>query len=196
MIPASGSDLKFLSNEAAIDAELERRRLDTERRDLESFRQDPYGFVMWAFPWGRAGTPLEKFAGPDAWQKDFLLELEAEVKKRNFDGRTAVAPIRMARTSGHGIGKGVLCGMLTTYIMSTRPYSQGTITANTFTQLETKTWATIQRWFRLSRTAGDFAIGANGIHHLRNRDTWFCSPQTCREENSEAFAGQHAVTAS
>jgi len=26
--------------------------------------------------------------------------------------------------------------------------------------------------------------------------SWFCTPQTCREENSEAFAGQHAADSS
>src|SRR4029077_13085693 len=28
------------------------------------------------------------------------------------------------------------------------------------------------------------------------KTTWFCSPATCKEENSEAFAGQHAADAS
>ena len=28
------------------------------------------------------------------------------------------------------------------------------------------------------------------------RCDWLCTPQTCKEENSEAFAGQHAATAS
>jgi hypothetical protein len=34
------------------------------------------------------------------------------------------------------------------------------------------------------------------LYHRENKETWFCSPATCKEENSEAFAGQHAADAS
>jgi hypothetical protein len=32
------------------------------------------------------------------------------------------------------------------------------------------------------------------MYHRDYPETWFCSAQSCREENSEAFAGQHAVS--
>ena len=51
----------------------------------------------------------------------------------------------MATASGHGIGKSTLVAWIVAWIvvwiMSTRPHCQGTVTANTFTQLQTKTWA-------------------------------------------------------
>jgi hypothetical protein len=31
------------------------------------------------------------------------------------------------------------------------------------------------------------------MYHTQFKDSWFCSAQSCKEENSEAFAGQHAV---
>ena len=31
------------------------------------------------------------------------------------------------------------------------------------------------------------------MYHKDYRESWFCAPQSCREENSEAFAGQHAA---
>ena len=105
--------------------------------------------------------------------------------------------IRAAVQSGHGVGKSALVGMLVQWIMSTRPHSQGTVTANTSPQLNTKTWAQIAKWNRLSITSHWFTIstgrGAMRMSHVAHPDTWFCSAQTCREENSEAFAGQHAA---
>ena len=32
------------------------------------------------------------------------------------------------------------------------------------------------------------------LYHRHHKETWFCTPQTCKEENSEAFAGRHAAT--
>lgn len=71
--------------------------------DLAKFYSDPYGFVLWAFPWGK-GT-LKNHEGPREWQKKYLVNLGNEVKKRSFDGVNPVAPIQIAITSGHGVGK-------------------------------------------------------------------------------------------
>ena len=50
-------------------------------------------------------------------------------------------PILMSVSSGHGNGKAVLGAWIANWIMSTRPHSIGTVTANTFRQLESRTWA-------------------------------------------------------
>jgi hypothetical protein len=171
------------------------RRKEVKPENVRKFSQDPYGFVMWAWRWGLPG-PLERFQGPDTWQKEFLIDLGEQVRSRAFNGRDAVAPIRMTISSGHGSGKSTLAAMVVTWLMSTWPYAMGTITANTFTQLETKTWATIENWFKSSRTAKDFLISGNGVKHRLHGKSWMCTPQTCKEENSEAFAGQHAATSS
>src|SRR6266849_2724679 len=78
----------------------------------------------------------------------------------------------------------------------TRPDARGTVTANTYVQLETKTWAAIQKWHKLCLTARWFVWTTNRLYHRDSKETWFCSPATCKEENSEAFAGQHAADAS
>jgi hypothetical protein len=148
--------------------------------------------VQEAYPWGEPG-PLEKYDGPDHWQADFLEQLGREVTLNDFDGVKAVHPIRRAISSGHGIGKSVLSAWLVNWIMSTRPDCKGTITANTFTQLETKTWATLQRWTKLCLTAPWFVVTSNRMYHKDFKESWFCAPQSCREENSENFAGQHAA---
>jgi|SRR6185369_30960 len=104
---------------------------------------DPLRFVLFAFPWGELGGPLENYSGPDVWQAEFLAELGHEVRKRQFQGVRAVQAIRMAIASGHGIGKSTLVAWVVLWIMSTRPGARGTITANTGLQLTTKTWPQI-----------------------------------------------------
>src|SRR5260370_37535940 len=102
--------------------------------DMARFYADPLGFVRYAFPWGKG--LLEHHDGPDTWQLEFLSQLGAEVRKRNFDGHTPVDPIRMTRASGHGIGKSAMSAWVSLWIMSTRPRCRGTVTANTAAQLQ------------------------------------------------------------
>jgi len=154
--------------------------------------EDPLRFVETAYPWQEPG-PLADHPGPDTWQRNFLTQLGDEVRMRAFDGTHAVPPIRMAASSGHGIGKSVMVAWLVDWIMSTRPFCRGTITANTFTQLETKTWAAIQWWTSLCLTAPWFAVTSKKMAHRQHLTSWFCSPQSCKEQNSEAYAGQHAA---
>jgi hypothetical protein len=176
------------------DVLLERQNTELELADfIAQFHDDPLQFVLGAYPWNEPG-PLEHHSGPDTWQADFLTDLGKKVAANAFDGVTAVPPVRMAVASGHGVGKSVLCAWLTDWIMSTRPHSQGTVTANTFSQLETKTWAAIQYWTSLCITSHWFNIGQRKMTHKDFKSTWFCSAQTCAEENSEAFAGQHAAS--
>ena len=157
------------------------------------FVNNPLGFVMFAWPWKVKGGPLEMYDGPDEWQRAFLKDIGRQVKENAFDGRRAVKPIREAVSSGHGIGKGVMSAMLTSWILSTRPNCQGTITANTFPQLQVRTWATLQKWLKMCITAHWFRIGGEKIECKFAPSSWFVSAQTCKEENSESFAGQHAA---
>lgn len=160
---------------------------------VAGYMYDPLGWAITAFPWGKPGL-LAKLDGPCPCQVRILTALGDAVRDRMFNGRDAVKPIRLAVSSGHGIGKSILFGVIDNWIQSTRPHAQGTATANTFTQLETKTWAKIQAMAKLSLTAHWFEIGAGRIYRKESKETWFSSPQSCREENSEAFAGQHAAS--
>jgi len=169
------------------------QQVDAQLADfIGGFYADPYGFALAAFPWGEPG-PLEQHTGPDTWQREFLQWLGAEVTRRKFDGLTAVEPIRAAVSSGHGIGKSTLQAWLVCWIMSTRPRCRGTVTANTNFQLDTKTWAAVQFWGKLCLTAGWFEVNTQRMYRKGHREDWFVAPQSCAEENSEAFAGQHAA---
>jgi hypothetical protein len=160
--------------------------------EVARYYADPLGFVLAMYPWGEPG-PLEPHPGPDTWQRESLIWIGEQVARRRFDGHTAVEPIREATSSGHGIGKSVDVAFIVDWIMSTRPHCQGTITANTITQLQTKTWAAIQRWTRLCKTGHWFEINSDRMYRKGFKESWFCAPQSSKEENSEAFAGQHAA---
>lgn len=159
--------------------------------EVASYYADPLGFCLSMFPWGEPGL-LEAYPqGPQPEQVAFLKWLGDEIAGRAFDGVNAVDPIRGAIASGHGIGKGALTGMLVAFIMSTRAHAKGVVTANTSDQLQDKTWAGIRYWVSLCKTAHWFEINSAIMFRKGYRASWKCSPQTCAEENSEAFAGQH-----
>jgi hypothetical protein len=152
------------------------------------------GFVMYAYPWGKAGTELEHETGPDRVQKKLLLDLGEEVQRRKFRGTDPVMPIMMTATSGHGTGKSVLGAWIGDWILSTRPDSIGTVTAGTYVQLESRTWAALRHWTKLCITGHWFDIQARVIHHKLRPETWKIVAQTCKEGNAQSFAGQHART--
>ncbi|MGO9270814.1 MAG: terminase [Terriglobia bacterium] len=163
-------------------------------KEVRQFYGDPLGFVMMAYPWKKPGTELEHESGPDDTQKRFLIDLGKAVRARRFNGADPVMPILMTMTAGHGTGKSVMGAWIADWILSTRPDSIGTVTAGTFTQLESRTWAAIQHWTKLCITAPWFHIQQHGIFHKMRPKTWKVVAQTCKEENAQSFAGQHART--
>lgn len=160
---------------------------------VAEYYSDPLGFVLFGYPWRQKGTFLEHHDGPDVWQEEFLRRLGRHIRERGFNGHAPVDPIKMAASKGHGVGGSALAAWLVDFIMSTRPHAQGTVTANTTTQLQTKTWAAVQRWTKACKTGHWFIVNNERMYRIGYRDSWFCSPQTCDEKNSEAFAGQHAA---
>lgn len=156
---------------------------------------DPLGFVLAMYDW-----PINGEEGPDAWQRKVLIEIGREVEARGFDGIGNVLPIRELISSGHSIGKSALIAWIVDWLMSTRPECRGTVSANTNEQLEKKTWAAVREWTAKCRTGHWFEINSKIMYRVGDnpktgkpwRSTWFCSPQSCAEENSESFAGQHA----
>jgi hypothetical protein len=169
------------------------RNAEAELHDWAgSLYAKPLDFVRQGFAWKQPG-PLEPYSEPDRWQCEFLEWLGDEITNRRFNGIDPVMPIRAAVSSGHGIGKGALTGMLVAFLMSTRRDAKGVITANTNTQLQDKTWAAVQVWVSRCLTAHWFELNTSIMYRKGFRASWKCSPQTCDPDNSEAFAGQHNV---
>lgn len=155
--------------------------------DIAGFFNDPLGFVMYAYPWGEAGTPLAGEEGPDTWQTDTLEDIRHELEK----GATLDEAIRVAVASGHGIGKTALIAWVIQWFLSTRENPQVVVTASTQTQLTTKTWRELAKWHRLSINRHWFQWTATKFAHVEHTDTWFASAIPWSAHNADAFAGTH-----
>lgn len=160
--------------------------IDTElANDLCNFTRDPYKFVLYSFPWGEVGE-LKDFSGPDEWQTKVLCDIR--------DGLlTPYEAIRLAIASGHGPGKTALCAWLILWGMSTCPDTRGVVTANTDSQLRTKTWAELSKWHRLFIAKHWFTLTATAIYSTdpEHERTWRIDIIPWSENNTEAFAGLH-----
>lgn len=152
---------------------------------LAEVADDPLAFVMGAFPWGEG--PLANFDGPMPWARDLMNRIKAKVLNLN-------EAIQEATASGHGIAKSATVAHLILWAFCTYPDCRGVITANTETQLKTKTWAELGKWFNLCWFAKNhFVITATA---LMSRDpererTWRIDAIPWSEKNPTAFAGLH-----
>lgn len=154
--------------------------------ELAEYSDDPYGFVLWAFPWGEPGSELEEAGGPEDWQVEILEQLGAGV----IDVNKAV---QLARTSGHGIGKSACVSWIILWAISTFPDTKGVVTANTENQLKTKTWAELAKWHRLFIARHFFKMTATALfsNDPEHEKTWRIDMVPWSERNTEAFAGLH-----
>jgi hypothetical protein len=152
--------------------------------DLASMRRDPLAFVRYAFAWGEG--ELEGHTGPDTWQTDILAAVRDGVLTLNQAMRVAVA-------SGHGIGKSALVAWLILWAMSTAEDTRGVVTANTDTQLRTKTWPELTKWHRLAVSHFMFTVTATAIYSTQDghEKNWRVDLVPWSENNTEAFAGLH-----
>src|ERR1700751_4230160 len=153
---------------------------------LVSVRDDPQAFVDGAFPWGEAGTQLEAFDGPMPWAR----KLFERVRQGLLSPQDAIME---AVASGHGIAKSTTVSMLVLWAFTTFPDCRGVVTANTETQLKTKTWAELGKWYTLLRPSirENFVLNATS---LVSRDpsterTWRIDMIPWSKTNPQAFAG-------
>ncbi len=152
---------------------------------LAAVSGDPLAFVRGAFPWGEPGTRLEKFGGPEPWQVAILQAIR--------DGLPISQAIQLATASGHGVGKSALVSWITIWALATMPDTRGVITANTETQLKTKTWAELGKWFNIFIGREHFYLSATAIFSAdpTHERTWRIDQVPWSERNTEAFAGLH-----
>lgn len=152
---------------------------------LAEFFSDPLGFVHFSFPWGSGQLKTE--TGPDEWQADILKALG--------DGSlTPQKAIQIAVASGHGIGKTALIAWIILWFISTRINPQIVTTANTKTQLETKTWRELAKWHGLLKYQQHHDLlewTATKFYMIDYPATWCANAIPWSKEKSEAFAGTH-----
>ena len=157
--------------------------LDQLISDLSAYASDPLGFVEWAFEWGIG--ELHARQGPEPWQRRLLLRVGA--------GLSVDAAVLEATASGHGVGKSALVAWLVLWAMSTSTDTRGVVTANTETQLKTKTWVELAKWYRLFIGRQLFRLEATALFSVDpdRAKTWRCDMVAWSERNPEAFAGLH-----
>ena len=160
---------------------------------LAEFSTDPLGFVLWAFPWSEADSELTRFSGPEPWQAELLDALGQELRSGATRADALSRVIRIARTSGHGIGKSALVSWLILWAMCTSPDTVGVVTANTETQLKTKTWVQLAVWYRRLICREMFKMTATALfsNDPEHERTWRMDMVPWSERNTEAFAGLH-----
>lgn len=160
------------------------------QEDMAGFQHDPYGWVLYSFPWGEKGTDLANKTGPRDWQTDILIELGEKLEAGEINFYEA---IQIAVSSGHGIGKSALVSWIILWAMSTFEDTKGVVTANTETQLKTKTWAEVAKWHRLCIVGHWFHFTATAMFSVdpKHAKTWRIDMVAWSERNTEAFAGLH-----
>jgi hypothetical protein len=164
---------------------------ETFIKSYARFRNDPLGFVYFAYPWGQEKTFLAEEEGPDEWQIDILSTLGAELQKRELHPDQVFAAIQIAVASGHGIGKTALIAWLIDWFICTRLFPQVVVTAGTASQLEKKTWRELAKWHKVSLHKQWFEWTATKYYLKERPDTWFAAAIPWSEHNADAFAGTH-----
>ena len=166
-----------------------------------AIKDNPLAFVMFAFPWGQPGTPLEHFKGPRKWQREVLTHIADHIKANQ--GQLDFNTLRHAVSSGRGIGKSALVSWITIWMLSTRIGSTTIISANSESQLRSVTWAEITKWLATAINSHWFEVSATRLMpakwltELVERDLkkgtryWGVEGRLWSAENPDAYAGVH-----
>ena len=171
-----------------------------------SFKYDPVNFVMFAFPWGKVGSPLEKFKAPREWQLVELIRIRNYVqanREAELNGEELTV-LYMAICSGRGIGKSAFLAMINYWVLSCWLGATAIVTANTETQLRTRTMAELGKWAGMSinchwydRTALSIKPNKEFKDMLRTQlqidsGYYYCEAQNWSKDKPDAFAGVHS----
>jgi len=156
---------------------------------LASFAADPYGFVKWAFPWGEPGS-LEDQEGPQEWQRGQLERIGQQIREGAAEGCVIEEDV----SAGHGVGKSAEVSWMILWAIATHKDTRGVVTANTDSQLRTKTWAELGKWYQLFIAKQLFTLTATAIYIAGDpvrEKTWRIDQIPWSKDRTEAFAGLH-----
>lgn len=168
--------------------------------DLESL-------IMFLYPWGVEGGPLERFYGPREWQLGVIRQINDGVQenKRQIALGKEPTTIRIARASGRGPGKSALVGMLQPAIMSVVPGITSIISSNTEAQMKDITLPEVGKWHAmainshwfdkqsLSLTPKDWFKELLQRERGISSDYYYCRAKNWSEDNPDAYAGAHST---
>lgn len=173
---------------------------------MMEFRYDPEGFAMFAYPWGQPNTPLARLEKPRTWQIDLFRRISdhlmLDIEKQRIG--LPPSPIYLSISSGRGIGKSAGLAMLNNWMMSCWIGATGIVTANTETQLRSRTMAELGKWHTMSINRHWFDKSsmslrphkwfAEVVEQQLSIDTqyYYIDGQSWSAENPDAFAGAHS----
>lgn len=166
---------------------------------------NPELFVLFAFPWGKANTPLADKTGPRTWQRDELQAITEHIQmnKQRIINKKDPLVYQSATASGRGPGKSALVAMLNLWFLSTQLGATAITTANTEAQLTSRTWAELGKWHTMSINSHWFDKQAMSLKPAQwfekelkvqlKVDTgyYYAQAQLWSEEKPDAFAGAH-----
>ena len=147
------------------------------------YADDPLGFTRFMYDWGNG--ILADWQGPDWWHKEVFDTIKAYLES---DEQT---PLMIAVASGHGAAKTAFVAWIINWFMSCRPHPQVVCTANTESQLTSKTWREVAKWHKLAANRNWFEWTATSFYLKSDPETWKANAIPWSENNTEAFAGTH-----
>ena len=123
---------------------------------------DPLAFVTLAFPDIR----------PEEWQRKVLEHIGNSLQENA--GLDRWKAVRVAVASGNGIGKSALLAWVVLWGTMTFADSLGVVTAGTETQLRTRLWGEVSKWFsQLPETLrSNFTLTATALFNKQYERTW------------------------
>ena len=165
----------------------------------------PERAVMFGFPWGKKGSPLEKVKGPRKWQIKELKKYGEHIRKNEENLRRGLPleTYQLGICSGRGIGKSALYGMISWFHMTCWAGSSTIVAANGEPQLDSKTFPEIKKWFTLAINSHWFDTAARSVKPTQwyktnlERDLkidcgyYYVQGQLWTEDKPDAFAGAH-----
>ncbi len=147
------------------------------------YANDPLKFVRFMWDWGEG--QLGDWKGPDSWH------IEVFDCIRGYLEGPDTTPLCIAISSGHGAAKTALMSWINYWFMSCRSHPQVVVTANTESQLITRTWRELAKWHKLAANREWFDWTATSFYLKAHPETWRANAIPWSEHNTEAFAGFH-----
>ena len=147
------------------------------------YMDDPLGFDKFMYDWG--GGQLSDWHYTDWWQEEIDAELTRYLKSDEN------MPLCIAVSSGHGAAKTSYLARRINWFMSCRAHPQVVCTANTESQLTTRSWRELAKWHKLAANRDWFEWTATTFYLKAHPETWKANAIPWSENNTEAFAGTH-----
>jgi hypothetical protein len=142
---------------------------------------DPLAFVNLAFP----------DIKPEKWQREVLKHIGNQLQENTCLDRWKAVMVAVA--SGNGIGKSALLAWIVLWAVITFEDTRGVVTAGTESQLRTRLWGEVSKWFSQlpEPLRSMFTLTATALFNKQSERNWRVDACPWTERNREAFSGLH-----